>query len=190
VEHLSALVLGLGLPSFALPDPIQIVFAINTLAAVFSAINVIVQTNPVYSALFLVGNFFCLAVYYLLLDAQFLAAVQIIVYAGAIMVLFLFVVTLLSPGREETENNRLRALQIPSMILALILGVGIAGTLFLNDIRGTANTDANAFPQGLGTVQTVGDQLFHYFLFPFEVTSLLLLVAMLGAVVLAKRRID
>ena len=182
--------LGLGLPSFSLPEPVQIVFGINTLAAVFSAINVLVQTNPVYSALFLVGNFFCLAVYYLLLDAQFLAAVQIIVYAGAIMVLFLFVVTLLSPGREERENDRLRALQIPSTVLALILGLSIAGALFLNEIKGTANTNPNAFPQGLGTVQTVGDQLFRYFLFPFEVTSLLLLVAMLGAIVLAKRKID
>jgi NADH-quinone oxidoreductase subunit J len=185
--HLVALSLGLGLPAF---DPVQIVFAINTLAAVFSAINVLVQTNPIYSALFLVSNFFCLAVYYLLLDAQFLAAVQIIVYAGAIMVLFLFVVTLLSPGREETENDRLAALRIPSMALAVILGLGIAGTLFLNDIKGTQNTNVNAFPQGLGTVQTVGDQLFHYFLLPFEVTSLLLLVSMLGAIVLAKRRID
>ncbi len=184
VEHLFGLVLGL---SFSLPDPIQIVFAVNTLAAVFSAINVLAQTNPIYSALFLVANFFCLAVYYLLLDAQFLAAVQIIVYAGAIMVLFLFVVTLLSPGREETENDRLQALRIPSIVLALILGFGIAGVLFLNDIKGTPNQNPNA---PLGTVQIVGDQLFHYFIFPFEVTSLLLLVAMLGAVVLAKRRID
>ena len=182
--HLLSLVLGLD---FGKLYPIQIIFAINTLAAVFSAINVLAQTNPVYSALFLVANFFCLAVYYLLLDAQFLAAVQIIVYAGAIMVLFLFVVTLLSPGREETENDRLRGLQVPSVVLALILGFGVAGVLFLNDIKGTPNSNPNA---PLGTVQIVGAQLFRFFLLPFEITSLLLLVAMLGAIVLAKRKID
>ncbi len=181
--HLLAPVLALSLP-----DPVTVVFAINTLAAVFSAINVISQRNPVYCALFLVANFFCLAVYYLLLDAQFLAAVQIIVYAGAIMVLFLFVVTLLAPGREEVANDRLRVLQAPAVILGVILGGGVAVSLMFNDIHlGLPPDNANA---PLGTVQIVGSQLFQNFLFPFEITSLLLLVAMLGAVVLAKRRIQ
>lgn len=183
MEHVFAPVLGLSLPS--LPGPLAWVFAANTLIAVFSAMNVIMQQNPVYSALFLIANFCALAVYYLLLDAQFLAVVQVIVYAGAIMVLFLFVITLLSPGREETEEDRLSVLQIPAIVVALILGVAIGGVLMFNDVQGTpANLPA------LGTVQVVGDQLFHNFLFPFEVTSLLLLAAMLGAVVLAKRRIE
>src|SRR5579875_1702438 len=107
--HLLTPVFGLSLPY-----PIQVIFAINTLVAVFSAINVLAQENPVHSALFLIANFFCLAVYYLLLDAQFLAAVQVIVYAGAIMVLFLFVVTLLSPGREEAASDRLSIFRIPA----------------------------------------------------------------------------
>lgn len=173
----------LGL-SINVPGPVTWVFAVTTLIAVFSAINVVSQRNPVYSALFLVANFCCLAVYYLLLDAQFLAVVQIIVYAGAIMVLFLFVVTLLSPGREETAGDRLGVLRTPAVVLAFILGLGVVGILFFNGINGVPNN------QALGTVQIVGDQLFHKFLFPFEVTSLLLLAAMLGAVVLAKRRID
>jgi NADH-quinone oxidoreductase subunit J len=176
---------ALGLQIALLSSPEAVIFAINTLIAIFSAMNVLLQPNPVHSALFLIANFFALAVYYLLLDAQFLAAVQILVYAGAIMVLFLFVITLLSPGREEMSQDRLRPLQWPAMLLALILGVSVAVTLLLNDIQGQP---AN-LPQ-LGTVQVVGDQLFHNFLFPFELTSLLLLAAMLGAVVLAKRKVD
>ena len=81
----------------------------------------ILQRNPIYSALFLVANFFCLAVFYLLLNAQFLAAVQIIVYAGAIMVLFLFVITLLSPGREETGDDRWRVCGCRPLILGVVL---------------------------------------------------------------------
>jgi NADH-quinone oxidoreductase subunit J len=176
---------ALGLQIALLSSPVAVVFAVNTLIAIFSAMNVLLQPNPVHSALFLIANFFSLAVYYLLLDAQFLAAVQVIVYAGAIMVLFLFVITLLSPGREEAGEDRLRPLQWPAMLLALILGGAGAGALLFNDILGTP---AN-LPQ-LGTVQVVGDQLFHNFLFPFELTSLLLLAAMLGAIVLAKRKVD
>ena len=181
----SGFLLALALPT--VPGPVTWVFAITTLVAVFSAINVVAQPNPVHSALFLIANFFCLAVYYLLLSAQFLAAVQVIVYAGAIMVLFLFVITLLSPGREETGPNRLRALQLPAMALAIILGIGIAGVLMFNDVLGAPG---NVSPQDLGTVQTVGTQLFRGFLFPFEITSLLLLVALLGAIVLGKRRVE
>lgn len=176
-------------PVFALgfPNPVTVVFAINTLIAVFSAINVLSQPNPVHSALFLIANFFCIAVYFLLLDAQFLAAVQIIVYAGAIMVLFLFVITLLSPGREEAEHDRLRVLQVPATIVAVILGCALGGVILFNPVhQGILPSNPNA---PLGTVQIVGNALYHQFLFPFEVTSLLLLVAMLGAVVLAKRRI-
>ena len=173
---------------FSLPGPIYFVFGVNTLIAVFSAMNVVLQQNPVYSALFLIANFFSLAVYYLLLDAQFLAVVQVIVYAGAIMVLFLFVITLLSPGREETGDDRLHILQAPALVLAFVLGIAIVGALWLNDVHQGIPPDNPNAP--LGTVQIVGYQIFHNFLFPFEVTSLLLLVAMLGAVVLAKRRID
>ena len=165
----------------------NVVFWIFAPVAVVSAIAVLVQRNAVHAALLLVVNFFCIAVFFLLLDAPFLFAVQVIVYAGAIMVLFLFVITLLSPGREETGPNRLRALQLPAIALAIILGIGLAGVLMFNDVLGAPG---NVSPQDLGTVQTVGTQLFRGFLFPFEVTSLLLLVALLGAIVLGKRRIE
>lgn len=176
-------IFGLGLP-FTL-TPVGIVFSLNTLMALFTAFNVLAQRNPIYSALFLIANFFTLAVYYLLLDAQFLAAVQIIVYAGAIMVLFLFVITLLSPGREEAGEDRLRVLRVPMTVLVAALGLVLVVLLMYSPILGQQGTLTR-----LGTVQIVGSQLYRGFIFPFELTSLLLLVAMLGAVVLAKRRVD
>jgi NADH-quinone oxidoreductase subunit J len=178
------------------------VFWITAAIAVLSGLNVILQRNPVYSALFLVANFFCLAVFYILLDAQFLAAVQIIVYAGAIMVLFLFVVTLLAPGREEVGQDPLGAFRIPSVILGLILAGVLSVQVATNNLRGPIdpthfNLDSTCpapLPDhtggGLGCVNTIGDQLFSTYLFPFEITSFLLLLAMLGAVVLAKRKVS
>ncbi len=175
-------------------------FWITTVVAVFSGLNVIVQRNPIYCALFLVANFACLAVYYILLDAQFLAAVQIIVYAGAIMVLFLFVITLLSPGREEPGDDPLVRLRVPAVVLsaavALILALDLARNALHGMISKSGQTVDGSCPTpnaghtggGLGCVNTIADQLFSTYLFPFEVTSFLLLMAMLGAVVLAKRK--
>jgi NADH-quinone oxidoreductase subunit J len=181
---------------------VTVAFWIVTVIAVLSGVNVILQRNPIYSALFLVANFFCLAVYYVLLNAQFLAAVQIIVYAGAIMVLFLFVLTLLSPGREEPGDDPLAQFRIPAAIVAIVFAAVLATVLAKNTLHGvvskagqvvdgscpTPNPDHTG--GGLGCVNTIADQLFSTYLFPFEVTSFLLLVAMLGAVVLAKRKID
>ena len=179
-----------------------IAFWITAVVAVLSGLNVILQRNPIYSALFLVANFFCLAVFYILLNAQFLAAVQVIVYAGAIMVLFLFVLTLLAPGREETGEDPLARYRIPAVILGVVLAAVLAVLLGSNSVRGALDqsgltVDGSCPPPtaqhiggGLGCVNTIGDQLFSTYLFPFEVTSFLLLLAMLGAVVLAKRKID
>jgi NADH-quinone oxidoreductase subunit J len=164
---------------------VTVAFWITTVVAIISGLNVILQRNPIYSALFLVANFFCIAVYYVLLNAQFLAAVQIIVYAGAIMVLFLFVITLLSPGREEHREDALSRFRIPAVILAGVLAVVIGLVLAGNPSPGPNHTGG-----GLGCVSTIGDLLFSTYLFPFEVTSFLLLLAMLGAVVLAKKKIN
>jgi NADH-quinone oxidoreductase subunit J len=181
---------------------VTVVFWVTAVVAVLSGLNVIFQRNPVYNALFLVANFFCLAVFYVLLDAQFLAAVQIIVYAGAIMVLFLFVITLLSPGREESGPDRLAAFRLPAIALVLVLAAIMCVVLASNAIQGpiasgglavngTCPTPTPAHQGGgLGCVTTIGDRLFSTFLFPFEVTSFLLLLAMVGAVVLAKRKVS
>jgi len=181
---------------------VTVVFWVTAVVAVITGLNVILQRNPVYSALFLVANFFCLAVFYVLLDAQFLAAVQVIVYAGAIMVLFLFVITLLSPGREDTGDDPLAVLRIPALILGAVLAAVLAVQVATNNLRGPIDhthftLDSTCPPPlpnhtggGLGCVNTIGDQLFSTYLFPFEITSFLLLLAMLGAVVLAKRKIS
>jgi NADH-quinone oxidoreductase subunit J len=181
---------------------VTVAFWITTVVAIISGLNVILQRNPIYSALFLVANFFCIAVYYVLLNAQFLAAVQIIVYAGAIMVLFLFVITLLSPGREEQRDDALSRFRIPAVVLsgvlAVVLGLVLAGNP-LHGLLGSAglvvdgscpSPGPNHTGGGLGCVSTIGDLLFSTYLFPFEVTSFLLLLAMLGAVVLAKKKIN
>lgn len=163
----------------------NIIFAIAAVVSIVSAVMVIMQRNPVYSALFLVLTLLCVATFYLLQDAQFLAAVQIVVYAGAIMVLFLFVVTLLSPGREVDGRDRLAVMRLPAVILAVALTIILAVTL-----GGHTTGGVSANLPTLGTVEVVGQQLFTAYLFPFEVTSFLLLVAMVGAIVLAKRRLD
>jgi NADH-quinone oxidoreductase subunit J len=152
---------------------------------------VVANRNPVRSALFLVANFFVLALLYMTLAAQFIAAVQVIVYAGAIMVLFLFVIMLLNLGAPEALRER-GGLQTPAAVLlsgVLLSALTAAGAL------GTGLAHSAATPKTLangGTVETIGVSLFdpkQPWLFPFEVTSVLLLVGIVGAIILAKRRI-
>jgi NADH-quinone oxidoreductase subunit J len=155
---------------------------------VASAVMVVTRRSPVMSALWLIFNFFCLAGLYLTLQAQFIAVIQIIVYAGAIMVLFLFVIMLLNLGDEQ----RLRESVSYRKIIAGVLSAGVLlEILFMIGFRGFV------YPLGsiekaaqLGTVENIGRQLFTAYLFPFEITSILLLAAIVGAVVLAKRKLD
>ena len=168
----------------------MVIFLAFAFVAVVSGIGVIFSRNAVYSALLLVGNFFCLAVFYVLLNAQFLAAVQITVYAGAIMVLFVFVIMLLSP---EGESHLLRRMRWQGWI-ALFLGVVLIGQTVFVIVSGTISADKGPYTLEYmnslgGSVQAVGSVLFTDYLAPFEVTSLLLVVALVGAVVLGKRRI-
>jgi len=151
-----------------------------------SAMFMLWTPNAVYSALALVVNFFTLAVMYVLLEAHFLAAVQIIVYAGAIMVLFLFVVMLLNAPHEETEHDlRLHPLMRAGpmgfgVVLAVVLVVELG--LALGAGRASAFSAAST-----SSVRDIGRTLFTDYAFAFEVTSVLILVAMVGAVVLARR---
>jgi NADH-quinone oxidoreductase subunit J len=155
--------------------------------AVGASLLVIAQRNPIYSVLLLIGSFGALSGLYVLLDAPFVAVIQIIVYAGAIMVLFLFVVMLLNAPHEDTEfDERVHPLLRPGPMrfgafLALVLAVELWWAL----ARGG---DTGAFPGGSVTsVSAIGKSLFTDYAFPFEVTSILILVAMVGAVVLARR---
>src|SRR5690349_2243858 len=160
--------------------------------SVVSAILMVANRNPVRSALFLIVNFFMLAVFYVTLGAQFISAVQVIVYAGAIMVLFLFVIMLLNLGAPEALRERGGMRTGIAATLALIFLALLGGAGAINTGLPPASPAANAFMQQGGTVQVVGLALFdpaQPWLFPFEVTSFLLLVGVIGAIILAKRRI-
>jgi len=158
-----------------------ILFSVFGLVCVAGAINLLVQSHPINSALSLIVVMGSLAVEYLLLGAEFVAAVQVIVYAGAIMVLFVFVIMLLNAGEEErTKGSRVSLLiGIPGMIIGSVLMAWILITH-----SGTHAVEAGALP---GAPREIAQLLFHEFLLPFEVTSILVLIAIMGAVVLAAR---
>src|SRR2546425_7201664 len=156
-------------------------FIIFGLLAVAGAINFLLQRHPINSALSLVVVMMSLAVLYWSLGAEFLAAAQVIVYAGAIMVLFVFVIMLLNAGEEErTHGSRIAVLfGIPGLLVGSVL---IAWVLIAHS--GTQPVSVGALP---GPPREIAMLLFHDFLLPFEVTSVLLLIAIMGAVVLVAR---
>ena len=183
-------------------EPVFYFFAV---IAVLAAVLCITQRSPVSAALWLITTMFCLAAIYVLLNAPFIAAIQVLVYAGAIMVLFLFVIMLLNVGHSRSDIRG-----FSYWMLALIV-VGVLGSQLLPLINYTperltleytrseamANPDM-VFPSGRagleatssqGVVGAVAQPLFESYLVPFEITSVLLLAAIIGAVVLAKRRI-
>jgi NADH-quinone oxidoreductase subunit J len=157
-------------------------FAFTTIA---SAINVVLQKHPISSAISLIGVMVSLAALYLLLGAEFLAAAQIIVYAGAIMVLFIFVIMLLNTGAEEgTKTNMVaRYLGIP----VLILLTGLASVVIVRAVPAGQETRFGDFTGG--KAGDVGLLLFTKYLLAFETTSVLILIAILGAIVLAMREV-
>ena len=171
----------------------QIQFFIFAAMCVGGAINLLVQKHPINSALSLIVVMGSLALIYLLLGAEFLAAVQVIVYAGAVMVLFVFVIMLLNAGEEERLSHGSRV-AILLGVPALIIGLGIAAW-FTTHITGLDRV-AIGGPEIMngtdvfGNPQAVGKLLFSTYLLPFEVTSVLLLIAIMGAVVLARREGD
>jgi len=157
------------------------VFYFLSFLAILSAIMVVLSKNPVYSVLYLIITFFCIAGHYILLNAQFLAIVHIIVYAGAIMVLFLYVIMLLNLNRES-EPHKSSLLKFAATICAgLVMIVLIAS---LKETEGMIQQKAAS--ANIGMVKTLGQVMFTDFLLPFEITSVLLLAAMVGAVMLGK----
>jgi NADH-quinone oxidoreductase subunit J len=165
----------------------QLFFGYFAAIIVLTAVLVVALKNPVYSALSLLVMFFHVAGLYVTLHAEFLAAVQIIVYAGAILVLYLFVVMLLNVKRDDRYHSQWRIagfVCVPLFIEFMILLAGSATT---------GQPDSGTVPAGTGDVPAaentlaIGEALFSTYLFPFEVASLILLVAMVGAIILAKR---
>jgi NADH-quinone oxidoreductase subunit J len=167
----------------------NLVFWVFAPIAIAAAVGMLVTRNVVYAALFLVVNFGCIAVMYLVLDAAFLFAVQIIVYAGAIMVLFLFVIMLLGVDRIDVRSERLW-LQRP---IAIVLAVGFVlevGTALRAGVGFAAHApDGFELLQPEGNTQAVASVLFQRYFFPFEATSILLIVAAIATMVLAQRKV-
>jgi NADH:ubiquinone oxidoreductase subunit 6 (subunit J) len=161
-----------------------VVFFLAAIGALAGAIGVVVLRNPFYSVLALVCHLVALAALFLLLRAEFLAAAQVVVYAGAVMVLYVFVVAYVGGGQDLPTGGRLRIL---GPVFAVALAVELCIALLGTSLKGVSTKGAPYAP-GFGTAGSIGQDLLTKFLFPFEVASLLLLVAAVGAVVLARRR--
>jgi NADH-quinone oxidoreductase subunit J len=160
-----------------------LLFYLLAAMAVVTALGLLMSRNAVYAALFLVLNFGCVAVFYLLLGAPFIAMAQITVYAGAIMVLFLFVIMLL--GADKLPKGEVLPFQRPLAIGAAVLLLAEAGFLLVRRFQSTALLfDPGEVQNSMESLRQMATLLFNKYLLPFEVTSILLLVAMVGAIVL------
>jgi NADH-quinone oxidoreductase subunit J len=160
-----------------------VLFFLAAAVAVLGAVSLILQRHPIHSALSLIVVMVALAALYLLQGAEFMAAVQIIVYAGAIMVLFVFVIMLLNAGEEE-RTNRSRLARYVGIPLGILLTLQLAYAI----ARGASPESARPM-WGAEVTRDLARLLFRDFVLPFELTSVLILVAILGAVVLAKREV-
>jgi len=162
----------------------QILFWFLSIVAIFSALMVISSKNPVHSVLWLILTFFSISGHYILLNAQFLAIVNIIVYAGAIMVLFLFVIMLMNLNKE-TEPHKKNLPKVAAVISA--------GLLLLSFVALVKGADATMLPaarnSNIGLMDNLGKTLFNEYMLPFELSSILFLSAMVGAVFLSKKEI-
>lgn len=161
----------------------QTLFLALSAVTLFSALMVVTSKNPVYSVLWLIVTFFTISGHYILLNAQFLAVVNIIVYAGAIMVLFLFVIMLMNLNKD-TEPQKSKWLKL--------VGALAGGCLLLVLVAALRKTDMGMAQIGegdIGLIQNLGKELFSNYVVPFEISSILFLSAMVGAVILGKREV-
>lgn len=161
----------------------QWLFGILSFLAIMFALMVVFSRNPVNSVLYLVLTFFCVAGHYLLLNAQFLAVVHIVVYSGAIMVLFLFVIMLMNLN-EESEPQR----SWLNKTIAALAG-GMLLFVMVGSLKGAGDLQAQYGHSQIGLVKNLGQVLFKDFLFPFEIASILLLAALVGAIMIGKKEI-
>ena len=159
----------------------EILFWFLTIMALGCALGVILSRNPISSVLFLIATFFAISGHYILMNAQFLAIVNIIVYAGAIMVLFLFVIMLMNLN-ADTEPQKNRLIQLAGVISGGILFLVILGALRTTPVTSLERTDT-----GIGLIKNLGKTLFTQFVLPFEISSVLFLSAMIGAIVIGRK---
>jgi NADH-quinone oxidoreductase subunit J len=168
-----------------------VTFSVLAVASTASAIGIIAFKNAVYSALSLILTLLFLAMFYLQLNAMFIAVVQILIYAGAIMVLFLFVVTMLAPDSPTESQDRIPWQRYVGALLGVVLVGALSFLIFSNGTQTGVKAAGGGLSQAVtrsgGDIQAFGQALFHGFLFPFEVTSLLIVIAILGALVFGRR---
>jgi NADH-quinone oxidoreductase subunit J len=163
---------------------LALLFVLFAGMAIGSALAVVAQRNPLYSAISLIGVFISLACLYVMLAAPFIAAVQVIVYAGAIMVLVVFVIMLLNVEEEEHRRSRLKFLVPAAIVLAAVLIAEVA--FILVTVKPSRFTPAST-GTSVGLTHSIGSNLFTQYLLPFEITSILILMAIVGAMTLARR---
>jgi NADH-quinone oxidoreductase subunit J len=164
----------------------QVLFFIAAIGAITGAVGVVMLRNPFYSVLALVGHLISLAALFLLLRAEFVAAAQVVIYAGAVMVLYVFVVAYVG-GSDEPLHSPGGALKALAPLFGLALAIELCIAMLGTALKGISSRGA-PFILGFGSPRQLGQQFLTTYLFPFEVASLLLLVAAIGAVVLARRR--
>ncbi|MBA4421626.1 MAG: NADH-quinone oxidoreductase subunit J [Syntrophus sp. (in: bacteria)] len=169
-----------------------IVFIVSALVAVASSLLMVTRKNPIHSALWMIVTFFAMAVIYLLLNAQFIAVAQVMVYAGAIMMLILFVIMMvhMEKGGESDAGKPRRSAKTRiawALITVVLLGEILLGALFYQ-MTGQGGEYSVEVVNRVGHVKTVGALLYGQYLFPFEIASILLLVGIVGAVVITKRK--
>lgn len=166
-----------------------VLFILLAVVAAVTSVMMITRPNPVISAVFLVLNFFALAGLYLLLNAQFIAVVQVIVYAGAIMVLFLFVLMLLNTKSELKFFTEKRGIKFFAIFIAAFVFIQTAYLIFYGNPSRNLTPSEQASVNS-GTIQTIGRELYTNYIIPFEIAGFLLLAATIGALVLAKKKFE
>lgn len=166
-----------------------ILFFVFASIAAITSVLVITRSNPVIAALFLIVNFASLSGLFLLLNAQFIAVVEVIVYAGAIMVLFLFVIMLIKPEHELKFLAKNKKVKIASMALAAIILIQLVYIIVFSQPSQSMNADLNASIQA-GTIESIGTMIFTKYIIPFEAAGFLLLAATIGALILAKKKFE
>ena len=166
-------------------DILQIIFWILTVMAIGCALGVVLSRNPVNSVIFLILTFFAISGHYLLLNAQFLAIVNIIVYAGAIMVLFLFVILLMNLN-ADTEPQKSWLVQLAGVVSGGTLFLVIIAAISKANLLGVINKETT----NIGLIKVLGQVLFKQYVLPFEISSVLFLSAMIGAIVIGKKDME
>ena len=168
-----------------------IIFYIFAALSILGGLGVLFLRNPIHCALSLVGTFFCLGSIYVMLNAEFVAVIQVLVYAGAIMVLFLFVLMLLSSKTSDQNTNKWPIGKILAGLLSFGIFVKIASLFSMGDLQlGPKGAYPLEVVKEVGSISLIGRLLFTDYILSFEIIAILLLVAVIGAVVIAKRRFN